>query len=97
MLDVYHDRVEPMGIRRAGSPRGPCGATGRVVFALVANRAIAPGSKLAAAEWASHDVAIARVDRVTDDQAYRSMDLLVDADVAGGVQRAVFFTAERIC
>ena len=30
----------------------------RVLFALVANRAIDPSSKLAAAEWVSHDVAI---------------------------------------
>jgi hypothetical protein len=33
----------------------------RVCFALVANRAIAPMSKLSAAEWASCDVAIRRV------------------------------------
>jgi hypothetical protein len=30
----------------------------RVLFALVANRAIDPTSKLAAAEWATYDVAI---------------------------------------
>jgi len=34
----------------------------RVLFALVANRAIDPSSKLAAAEWASHDVAIPGLD-----------------------------------
>jgi len=27
-----------------------------------------------------------------DDQAYRAMDLLVEADVAGAVQEAVFFS-----
>jgi hypothetical protein len=30
----------------------------RVVFALVANRALAPASKLAAADWVTCDVAI---------------------------------------
>jgi hypothetical protein len=70
----------------------------RVLFALVANRAIDPSSKLAAAEWASHDVAIpgldgtAGVDPVmTDDQAYRAMDLLIEADTDAKVQEAVFF------
>jgi hypothetical protein len=41
----------------------------RVLFALVANRALAPCSKLAAAEWASEDVAIPGLVRVDDDQA----------------------------
>jgi hypothetical protein len=65
----------------------------RVLFALVANRAIAPCSKLAAAEWASCDVAIPGLEGMDEDQAYRAMDLLVDADVEGGVQQAVFFAA----
>jgi hypothetical protein len=65
----------------------------RVLFALVANRAIEPCSKLAAAEWASEDVAIPGLAGMDEDQAYRAMDLLVDADVAGEVQKAVFFAA----
>jgi|SRR5690242_9405926 len=63
----------------------------RVLFALVANRAIDPSSKLAAAEWASHDVAIPDLDGMDDDQAYRAMDLLVEADTDAKVQEAVFF------
>ena len=65
----------------------------RVLFALVANRAIAPASKLAAAEWASRDVAIPGLERMDDDQAYRAMDLLVEADSEAKVQEAVFFAA----
>jgi hypothetical protein len=65
----------------------------RVLFALVANRAIDPCSKLAAAEWASRDVAITGLESMDEDQAYRAMDLLVDADVEGEVQKAVFFAA----
>jgi hypothetical protein len=65
----------------------------RVLFALVANRAIDPCSKLAAAEWATHDVAIPGLAAMDEDQAYRAMDVLVDADVEGEVQKAVFFAA----
>jgi len=63
----------------------------RVLFALVANRAIDPASKLAAAEWASNDVAITGLDAMDEDQAYRAMDLLVEADTCAEVQEAVFF------
>lgn len=65
----------------------------RVLFAMVANRAIDPASKLACADWASHDVAIGGLeDGMTDDQAYRAMDLLIEADTTGEVQEAVFFS-----
>ncbi len=63
----------------------------RVLFALVANRALDPSSKLAAAEWASCDVAIPGLHVMDEDQCYRAMDLLVDADAEAKVQEAVFF------
>jgi transposase len=63
----------------------------RVLFALVANRAIDPASKLAAAEWAGHDVAIPGLEAMDEDQAYRAMDLLIEADTDASVQEAVFF------
>lgn len=63
----------------------------RVLFALVSNRALKPASKLAAAEWASRDVAIRGVGVIDEDQCYRAMDLLVDADAEAKVQEAVFF------
>ena len=63
----------------------------RVLFALVANRAIDPASKLAAAEWASYDVAIPGLKGMDEDEAYRAMDLLVEADTDASVQEAVFF------
>ena len=62
-----------------------------MLFALVANRAIDPASKLAAAEWASYDVAIPGLEDMDEDQAYRAMDLLVEADTDASVQEAVFF------
>jgi hypothetical protein len=63
----------------------------RVLFALVANRALDPCSKLAAAEWASRDVHIPGLPVMDEDQAYRAMDLLVEADAEAKVQEAVFF------
>jgi hypothetical protein len=68
----------------------------RVLFALVANRAVDPASKLAAAEWASADVAIPGLAGMSEDQAYRAMDLLVEADTAGRVQEAVFFAVAHL-
>jgi Transposase DDE domain len=63
----------------------------RVLFALVANRALDPCSKLAAAEWASLDVHVPGLAGMDEDQAYRAMDLLVEADAQAKLQEAVFF------
>jgi hypothetical protein len=68
----------------------------RVCFALVANRAIDPMSKLSAAEWASCDVAIDGLEAMDEDQAYRAMDLLVEADAEAEVSEAVFFTVANL-
>ena len=68
----------------------------RVTFALVANRALATASKLAAAEWISHDVAIPGLAGASDDQAYRAMDLLVEADTDAKIQEAVFFAVAHL-
>lgn len=51
----------------------------RVVFALVAQRALEPGSKLAATGWVAERVAIEGLAGFSDDQAYRVMDFLLDA------------------
>ncbi len=51
----------------------------RVVFAMVAQRALEPGSKLACCRWVAEDVAIPGLPALGDDQAYRGMDFLLDA------------------
>ena len=51
----------------------------RVVFALVAQRALEPGSKLAATRWVAERVAIDGLAGLSDDQAYRAMDFLLEA------------------
>jgi len=62
--------------------------TERVLFALVANRALAPSSKLAAARWASEDVLITGLPVTSDDACYRAMDWL--AEIKGELERKVF-------
>jgi hypothetical protein len=68
----------------------------RVLFALVANRCLAPSSKLAALEWATHDVAIPDMVALgTDPQVlYRAMDFLLEADEL--LQREVFFSVANL-
>ena len=63
----------------------------RVLFALVASRAVDPRSKLTAAERATCDAAISGLAAMDEDQAYRVMDLLIEADAQAQVQEAVFF------
>jgi Transposase DDE domain len=69
-------------------------AAERVLFALVANRALAPSSKLAAARWTSEDVLIAGLPQTTDDACYRAMDWLLQ--VREQLEKAVFDQAAEV-
>ena len=60
----------------------------RVLFALVANRALAPSSKLAAARWVNEDVLVAGLPATSDDACYRAMDWLTE--ITGDLERKVF-------
>ncbi len=66
-------------------------AVERVVFALVAQRALEPGSKLAATKWTAERVVVDGLTGFTDDQAYRAMDFLLQAleEIAGEVFASV--------
>jgi len=81
---------EVLGVRRFGTDME------RMAFALVANRALAPASKLAAAEWITRDVAVPGLAEASDDQSYRAMDLLIEADTDARVQEAVFFAVANL-
>lgn len=63
----------------------------RALFALVANRALKPLSKLSCAAWASERVAIPGLDALTDDACYRAMDWLleIEAEIAQQVYWSV--------
>jgi len=52
----------------------------RVLFALVANRAIDPSSKLAATGWVAERVAIDGLDELDADACYRAMDWLLEVE-----------------
>ena len=56
----------------------------RVLFALVANRALAASSKLAATGWIAGDVHIDGLEEISDDACYRAMDYLltIEPDLA---------------
>ncbi|GAA4550660.1 hypothetical protein GCM10023175_41120 [Pseudonocardia xishanensis] len=73
----------------AGTRRDP--VVERVLFALVANRALAPSSKLAATSWVAHDVHVPGLDTVSDDTGCRAMDWLIKVEdqLARGVFDAV--------
>jgi hypothetical protein len=79
------DRVwERLGIgaavRRVAAGRKLDGEVAeRVIFALVAHRALEPGSKLACTKWVAQRVFIEGLAGFSDDQAYRAMDFLLDA------------------
>jgi len=67
-------------IRRVATRRRLDGAAvERVIFALVAQRALEPGSKLAATGWVAERVALEGCAGFSDDAAYRSMDFLLAA------------------
>jgi len=79
-------------IRRVATGRRLDGeAVERVVFALVAQRALRPGSKLAATDWVAKRVAIEGLSGFTDDQPYRAMDFLLEAlgEIAGEIFASV--------
>src|SRR6266851_7643485 len=66
----------------------------RVLFALTANRALAPSSKLAGARWASEDVLIAGLPQTTDDACYRAMDWLLE--ISGALEKLIFERASEV-
>lgn len=79
-------------VGRVGQPkrgrRRNMTTTERVLFGLVANRALAPSSKLAAADWITHDVHIDGLPSTDDDTCYRAMDWL--HEVRDDLEKQVF-------
>jgi hypothetical protein len=63
-------------------------AAERVLFALVANRALDPSSKLAAAHWVGRRAWIDRLPETSDDACYRAMDWL--HQVRAAVEKEIY-------
>jgi hypothetical protein len=66
----------------------------RALFALVANRALAPSSKLAASRWVGEDTHIAGLAETSDDACYRAMDWLLE--IQGSLEREVFHSVASL-
>ena len=63
-----------------------------MLFALAANRAAGPSTRLTAAPWASEKVLVAGL--VSDDACYRAMDWL--PEIREPLEKAVFNTAADV-
>jgi Transposase DDE domain len=61
----------------------------RVIFAMVANRALAPLSKLACCKWVSEHGWVRDLQRLDEDACYRSMDWLLEVEPE--LAEAVYF------
>ena len=66
----------------------------REVFAMVAQRTIAPASKLEATRWAPREVVLPGVGELSDDGLYSAMDFLLECSER--VQEAVFFSVANL-
>ena len=66
----------------------------RLIFAMVANRALAPSSKLGMEHWVQNEVLIDGLPEVEVHQLYRAMDFLIEA--SGEIQREVFFSVANL-
>jgi DDE family transposase len=66
----------------------------REVFAMVAQRTIAPASKLEATRWATREVVLLGVGELSDDGLYSAMDFLLECSER--VQEAVFFSVANL-
>ncbi|MGO9782234.1 MAG: IS1634 family transposase [Streptosporangiaceae bacterium] len=81
VLDRLWERLEiGQAIRRVAAGRRLDGeAAERVIFALAAQRALEPASKLAATRWVAERVFAGGCPGFSDDAAYRAMDFLLAA------------------
>jgi len=66
----------------------------RLLFALVAQRALAPGSKLAAESWVNDAAFVDGLPEVEVQQLYRAMDFLLEAH--DDIQREVFWSVKNL-
>lgn len=82
-------------IRKAAAGRRLDGeTTERVIFALVAQRALEPASKLAATRWVADRAAIEGCAGFSEDAAYAAMDFLLDA--LGGIASRIFSSVAHL-
>ena len=66
----------------------------RSLFAMVANRAVDPASKLSTEHWVNNETYITDLPSVSVHQLYRSMDFMLEHDTA--IQENVFFSVANL-
>lgn len=66
----------------------------QALFAMVANRALAPSSKLAIEQWASKDVYLGHDEHIRVQHMYRGMDLLLEHQDA--IQKEIFWSTANL-
>jgi hypothetical protein len=95
VLDAVWERL---GIKRALAKslagRGFEVPIERLLFALVAQRALDPGSKLAAERWVAERAFVPGLESVEVQQLYRAMDYLLEAH--DEIQRDVFWSVRNL-
>jgi transposase len=66
----------------------------RSLFAMVANRAVDPASKLSTEHWVNNETYIPDLLSVSVHQLYRSMDFLLEHDTS--IQKSIFFSIANL-
>lgn len=66
----------------------------RLIFAMIANRALAPSSKLSMEEWVNDVVYIPGLKEVEVHQLYRAMDFLLETSET--IQKEIFFSVANL-
>jgi hypothetical protein len=96
VLDRVWERLEiGAAVRKVAAGRRLDGqAAERIIFALAAQRALEPASKLAATRWAAQRVFIEDCPGFSDDAAYRAMDFLLDA--LGEIASEIFWSVAHL-
>ena len=94
-LNQYWERLEiSQSLKRLLEARGYEIPVERAIFAMVANRALDPSSKLSCEKWVSNEAWIPSLEDVSVHQLYRSMDFLVENHEE--IQKELFFSVATV-
>jgi len=94
-LNQYWERLEINEcLKRLLKARGYEIPIERAIFAMVANRALNPSSKLSCENWVRHEAWIPSLESISIHQLYRSMDFLVENHEE--IQKELFFSVATV-
>ena len=95
LLDRVWKRLQiDRALRALLDRRGYTTPVERLLFAMVANRALAPSSKLAVESWVALQVQIEDLPEVEVHQLYRAMDFLLEASTE--VEQSVYWSVANL-